>query len=177
MILFDANERREFFDRHIPHRLTALLSTLRRKQSEPFFFQAKGDVYCSAIEGTYIMTRVFIEFLGVESKWSSDGLSLVPRTRTKGKSGKIARDTDVMLDCFGLPLASPSDFAPDEALIARVHDGLSKSTAHFTYRTDSYFDAGTDLLPAIKMILHVLDLRFYLPLNETPKWHQDLPEV
>ena len=176
MMPFDERERREFLDSHIPHRLTALLSTIRRQEVNPFFFQGQGDIYRSAIEGTYIMTRVFIEFLGVESKRSSDRLYLIQRTRTKTKNGKAARDTDVMLDCFGLPLASPSDFSPDEALIARVHDGLSKSTAHFTYKTESFFDAGKDLLPAIDFIYRILRKRFFYPLNEIPKWHPDFPK-
>jgi hypothetical protein len=176
MMIFTEIERREFLDSHIPHRLTAWLSTIRRQQVDHFFFQGKGDIYRSAIEGTYIMTRVFIEFLGVESQRKGTDLILAPRARTKQKSSKKARDTDVMLDCFGLPLASPSDFSPHEALIARVHDGLSKSTAHFTFKTESFFDAGEDLIPAIKLIYGVLLKRFFEPLKELPKFHVDFPK-
>ena len=173
-MLFTPEEVREFLDAHIPHRLTALLSTIER-QRIPTFFQGKDDVYRSAIEGTYIMTRVFIEFLGVQSAKTSSGLRLVQRARVKADDSKKVRETDVMLDCFGLPLASPADFDPHQDLIARVHDGLSKSTAHFTYKTDSFFDAGRDLLPAIDVIMSVLHSRFYSPLNETPKVSPDLP--
>lgn len=175
MKAFDPHERKEFFDAHIPHRLTALLSPIRRQQVSPSFFSGQGDIYCSAIEGSYIMLRVFIEFLGVESKKEGKVLKLVQRTREKAKGQKRARETDVMLDCFALPLAEPSDFAPHQDLIARVHDGLSKSTAHFTFKTDHYFDAGRDFLPAIASVLQVLERRFYTPLGETPKTHGDLP--
>ena len=175
---FCEEERREFLDSHIPHRLTAWLSTIQRQQADQYFFQNKGDVYRSAIEGTYIMTRVFIEFLGVESRWNNSTLHLVQRIRSnQAKEKRRIRDTDVMLDCFGLPLATPSDFSPHQDLIARVHDGLSKSTAHFTFKTESCFDAGEDLIPAIGLIYEVLQKRFFEPLNEVPKFHIDFPQI
>src|SRR4051794_32260906 len=65
--LFTDNERREFIDEHVAHRLTALLSIIRR-QSDPSFYSGRGDVYCASIEGAFIMLRVFVEFLGVESQ-------------------------------------------------------------------------------------------------------------
>ena len=84
------------------------------------------------------MLRVFIEFLGVESSHAGGSLHLVQRTRQKTKNQKQARNTDVILDCFGLPLLSQSDFGSAGPMIARVHDGLSKATAHFTYRTNHF---------------------------------------
>ena len=72
-----------------------------------------------------------------------------------------------MLDCFGLPLLSPSDFGSAEPMIARVHDGLSKSTAHFTYRTNHFFDAETDFLPSVEVVLHLLHDHFFGPQGDT----------
>ena len=117
MIPYTPAERREFIDSHIAHRLTALLAVVKR-QLDPTFFSGKGDLYCGCIEGAYIMLRVFIEFLGVESSHAGGSLHLVQRTRQKTKNQKQARDTDVMLDCFGLPLLSPSDFGSAEPMIA-----------------------------------------------------------
>lgn len=174
---FDETERREFFEAHIPHRLTALLSPIRRQQVSPDYFSGRGDLYCSAIEGSYIMLRVFIEFLGVESKKDGQKVILVQRTRERSKGQKRARNTDVMLDCFDLPLAEPSDFDPHRELIARVHDGLSKSTAHFTFKTDHYFDASQDYLPAVTTVLRVLQCRLFGPLGEDLKTHCDLPGI
>jgi len=159
---FDAQERRDFIDEHIAHRLTALLSVISRQQADPNFFTGRSDVYRASIEGSYIMLRVFIEFLGVESARHHGKLALVQRTRdTKTRDQKRARDTDVMLDCFELPLATPNDFDPHQDLVARVHDGLSKSTAHFTYRTDHLFNAGEDFLPALGLVLRILQRRFF----------------
>jgi hypothetical protein len=84
-------------------------------------------------------------------------------------------DTDVMIDCFGLPLVSPQDFGKEQNLVARVHDGLSKSTAHFTALTGSRFDVGADHFPAIVIVLQLLKSRFFDPLGEKPMFHPDLP--
>jgi len=122
------------------------------------------------------MLRVFIEFLGVESSHAGGSLHLVQRTRQKTKNQKQAKNTDVILDCFGLPLLSPSDFGSAGPMIARVHDGLSTATAHFTYRTNHFFHAETDSLPSVELVLHLLHDRFFGPLKETPKCHPDLPQ-
>jgi hypothetical protein len=69
----------------------------------------------SSIEGSCLMLRVFIEFLDVESARHHGKLALVQRTRnTKTRDQTRARDTDVMLDCFELPLATPNDFDPHQ---------------------------------------------------------------
>ena len=176
MKLFTDSERREFLDSHIPHRLTALLSLARRQQVDPTFFSGKGDVYCASIEGAFIMLRVFLEFLGVTSMRREGVVALVQRTRQTGKGQKAAIATDVMLDCFGLPLVRPSDFGVAESLIARVHDGLSKSTAHFTFQTNHFFQSDKDFLPAVNAVWSMLQARFFLPLRESPKSHIDLPQ-
>jgi hypothetical protein len=174
MTPYTAAERREFIDFHVAHRLTALLTVMRRQQ-DPGFFIGKGDLYCGCIEGAYIMLRVFVEFLGVESRRVGGQLQLVQRTRQKAKVQKVARDTDVMLDCFGLPLVPVSDFGSQAELIARVHDGLSKSTAHFTYRTNHEFRPEADFVPAVNLVLRLLQSHFFRPLGETPKLNRDLP--
>jgi hypothetical protein len=112
----------------------------------------------------------------VESSHTGGHLHLVQRTRQKTKNQKQARDTDVMLDCFGLPLLSPSDFGSAGPMIARVHDGLSKATAHFTYRTNHFFRAENDFLPSVELILDLLHDHFFGPLKETPKCHPNLPQ-
>jgi hypothetical protein len=76
---FDAQERRDFIDEHIAHRLTALLSVISRQQADPNFFTGRSDVYRASIEGSYIMLRVFIEFLGVESARHDGKLALAKR--------------------------------------------------------------------------------------------------
>jgi hypothetical protein len=72
-------ERRDFVDEHIAHRLTALLSVIRRQPAHPNFFTGRGDVYRASIEGSYLMLRVFIEFLGVESARHDGKLALAKR--------------------------------------------------------------------------------------------------
>ena len=82
-----------------------------------------------------------------------------------------------MLDCFELPLATPNDFDTHQDLVARVHDGLSKSTAHFTYRTDHLSMPEKIFLPALGLVLQILQRRFFDPLQEVPKTHADLPQT
>jgi hypothetical protein len=74
---FDAQERRDFVDEHIAHRLTALLSVIRRQPAHPNFFTGRGNVYRASIEGSYLMLRVFIEF--VESARHDGKLALAKR--------------------------------------------------------------------------------------------------
>ena len=80
-----------------------------------------------------------------------------------------------MLDCFGLPLVPLADFGSHAPLIARVHDGLCKSTAHFTYKTNHFFRADVDFIPAVELVLQLLQSHFFGPLQETPQCHPDLP--
>jgi hypothetical protein len=116
---FCDSEVAEFFNAHLAHRLTALLCVGKRSEQSDYW-QGRGDVYCASIEGSFIRFRVFVEFLGLESYRIPSGEHDLRR-----RSFKKRRDTDVMLDNFGLALAEPSDFDPHRALVGRVHDGVS----------------------------------------------------
>ena len=175
--VFSSRQQREFIQAHIPHRLTALLAVLYRQQAAPDFFQGRGDVYCGCIEGSYIMLRVFIEFLGLASSRTTGALDLIQRSRSKGKGQRAISDTDVMLDCFGLPLVDPGSLGADKMLLARVHDGLSKSTGHFTYQTNHFFKPETDFVPAVQLVLELLRNHFFAPLGESMAVHPDLPPL
>lgn len=175
MQLFTNSEKREFIDKHVAYRLTVLLSVIRRQKHDANFFTDRKDVYCASMEGAFIMLRVFIEFLGVQSKREGDKVFLIPRSRQKNKNQKLTRETDVMVDRFGLPLVNPADFGSEDLLIARVHDGLSKATAHFTFRTNHFFQANKDFVPAVEKVYEMLDRHFFTPLGEQPKFYPDLP--
>jgi hypothetical protein len=129
---FSDSEVAEFFGAHFAHRLTALLCVAKRSE-ESGFWQGRGDVYCASIEGSFIMFRMFVEFLGLESYRLASGEHDLHR-----RSLKKRKETDVMLDNFGLSLAQPDDFAPHRALVGRVHDGVSKATAHLTYEANDF---------------------------------------
>ena len=168
---FSDSEIAEFFTAHFAHRLTALLCIAKRSEQADFW-HGRGDVYCASIEGSFIMFRMFVEFLGLESYRQPSGEhDLRPR------SFKKRRDTDVMLDNFGLPLAQSSDFGPHLALVARVHDGVSKATAHLTYEANDFFDSGRDYMPALKELVRVIHLRLYKPLGRDFELHRDLQRL
>jgi len=99
---FSDKEISEFIDEHLAHRLTVLLCAAKRSEQSDFW-QSRGDVYRASLEGSFIMFRMFVEFLGLESYRLDSGEHDLRRRSRK-------RNTDVMLDNFGLALAEPSDF-------------------------------------------------------------------
>jgi hypothetical protein len=168
---FSDSEIAEFFSAHFAHRLTALLCVAKRSE-ESGFWQGCGDVYCASIEGSFIMFRMFVEFLGLESYRLALGEHDL-RTR----SLKKRKETDVMLDTFGLSLALPDDFDPHRALVGRVHDGVSKATAHLMYEANDFFDSGRDYMPALKELVRVIYERLYKPLGRDFEFHPDLQRL
>jgi|SRR5882724_11606692 len=168
---FSDSEVAEFFGAHFAHRLTALLCVAKRSE-ESGFWQGRGDVYCASIEGSFIMFRMFVEFLGLESYRLASGEHDLRR-----RSLKKRKETDVMLDNFGLSLAQPDDFAPHRALVGRVHDGVSKATAHLTYEANDFFDSGRDYMPALKELVRVIYERLYKPLGRDFEFHPDLQHL
>jgi len=168
---FSDKEIAEFIDEHLAHRLTALLCVAKRiKQSD--FWQGRGDVYCASLEGSFIMVRMFVEFLGLESYRLDSGEHDL-RCRSHGKR----KDTDVMLDNFGLALAEPSDFDPHRHLVGRVHDGMSKATAHLTYEANDFFDSARDHGPALRELVRVIHDRLYKPLGKDFELHPDFKRL
>ena len=113
---------------------------------------------------------MFVDFLGLESyRLSSGEHDLRPREQRK--------PTDVTLGNFGLPPAQPDDFALHRALVGRVHDGVSKATAHLTYEANDFFDSARDYLPALKELIRVIHQRLYMPLGRDFELHPDLQRL
>ncbi len=168
---FSDKEIAEFIDEHLAHRLTVLLCVAKRSEQSDFW-QGLGDVYCASIEGSFIMFRMFVEFLGLESYRLDSGEHDL-RRRSRGKR----KDTDVMLDNFGLALAEPSDFGSHRHLIARVHDGVSKATAHLTYEANDFFHPSKDYLLALHELVRVIHNRLYKALGKDFELHPDLKRL
>jgi len=76
-----------------------------------------------------------------------------------------------MLDNFGLELAEPADFDPHRQLVGRVHDGVSKATAHLTYEANDFCDSARDYIAALRELLRVMHGRFYKPLGRGLELH------
>jgi hypothetical protein len=165
------SEVAEFFTAHFAHRVTALLCVAKRSEQSDFW-QGRGDLFCASIEGSFIMFRMFVEFLGLESYRLDSGEHDLRR-----RSLKKRRPTDVMLDNFGLPLAEPTDFDPHRALIGRVHDGVSKATAHLTYEANDFFDSARDYIPALNELVRVIYERLYKPFGRDFDLHPDLKRL
>lgn len=168
---FSDKEIAEFIDAHLAHRLTALLCVAKRSEQSDFW-QGRGDVYCASIEASFIMFRMFVEFLGLESFRLDSGEHDLRRRSSRKRKG-----TDVMLDNFGLALADPSDFGFHRHLIARVHDGVSKATAHLTYEANDFFHPGRDYLLALHELVRVIHDRLYKPLGRDFELHPDLKRL
>ena len=166
---FSDSEIHEFFRAHFAHRLTDLLCVAKRSEQSDFW-QGRGDVHCASIEGSFIMFRMFVAFLGLESY-------RLPSGEHDLRSRKQRKPTDVTLANFGLPPAQPADFAPHCALVGRVHDGVSKATAHLTYEANDFFDSGRDYIPALKELVRVIHERLYKPLGRDFQLHPDLQRL
>jgi hypothetical protein len=169
--IFSVSEVAEFLNAHLAHRLTALLCVAKRSEQSDFW-QGRGDVYCASIEGSFIMFRMFVEFLGLQSYRLASG-----EHDLRHRPLKKRRDTDVMLDNFGLTLTEPSDFDPHRALVGRVHDGVSKVTAHRTYDANDFFDPVRDYVPALNELVRVIHRRVYKPLGKDFELHPDLKRL
>jgi hypothetical protein len=155
-----------------------LLSVIRRQQADPNFFTDRGDVYRASIEGSYILLRVFIEFSAWNQRDMTKTRACSVHTKHKTRDQKRARDTDVMLDCFELPLATPNDFDPHQDLVARVYDRLSKPTAHFTYieQTISSMPEKSSFLRS-DLCYGYSNAGFSILCRKYPRFHADLPQT
>lgn len=122
----DETERDEFVRTHLGHRLSSLVSPICRPETKTLW-SGQNDAYRAAKEGSYVMLRLFIEFLGVKGD--------------ENNSGKLSRNQgtwadDLRLSAFshwGMKNFEPQDFGAEESFIAGVHRTLCKINAHFTY--------------------------------------------
>lgn len=177
----DTKEVDTFVRTHLAHRLSALVSPVCRPQAE---WGGRNDAYRAAKEGSFVMLRLFIEFLGVKSsQWPKSSGVFVLKKRS-AIAGDI-RNEDIVLSRFSLPDLDSADFSPDEDLILRVHQKLSKVTAHFTYDVPNHpecYDritsvADRDWEAGVEKVVGLLDRHFYVPLQNYPiVVHWDLVE-
>jgi len=153
----------EEIDHHVRrvlgHRLTVILAageTLRRNSKA---FKENKALFQAVIEGTIIFQRGFVEFFGLRSKDNGTALD------TRRRSDNGVRPTDLMLDNFDLPLLEPGSFsADDQKLLACIHHGASKTTAHFTFDSPHNLTIA-EVGPASAVISSALIKHFYIPLG------------
>jgi len=175
----------EFVRTHLGHRLSAMVAPICLPQNHPLWNSPsrRNDAYRAAKEGSYVMLRLFIEFLGVKGPRKCPW-ELVERT-----PDRIEED-DLVLSCFKSSKAGPlenlkrADFVGTEALIAEVHRTLCKINAHFTYddaKPNSYDRIATlhdDLWKeAVEIVVGKLDVHFYQQLDQPIIVHYDLADT
>jgi hypothetical protein len=154
---------------HLDHRITVLMTfTVRREEG---FFGSDhgeprelGDLYRGSLEGSGIMLRMLLEFLGVKTDSKNSG-KLMP-------SGK----RDAVLGQGSLAAIAPVEISkmdsPTEQFLARMHDEASKRTAHPAFHK---FTLGLDpdeLRKATKWVVREIWDRCYDPDAITV--HRDL---
>lgn len=181
----DPNEMEKFVRTHLAHRLTSLLSPICRKQDDPAWVgeyngirTPTNDTYRAAKEGSYVMLRLFIEFMGV-----------IGDTKNLGKLKVSSRyNDDLRMESFNDPWGvvnlKPSDFRADEAFVAQTHRTLCKINSHFTYDVTSCnpYDriaslGDKDWEKAVKLVLNKLDSDFYQKVGQPVVVHQDFKGV
>ena len=112
---------------HLDHRIKVLMTfTVLRDTGffGPHHGESKevGDLYRGSLEGSGIMLRMLLEFLGIKAD--------------SGKSGKLAPSgkRDAVLGQHTLAHIAPVDIgkldSSTEQFLAKVHDEASKRTAH-----------------------------------------------
>ena len=180
----DEHELKEFVRTHLGHRLTAMVAPLCVPEPDRFWC-GRNDAYRAAKEGSYVMLRMFIEFLGVKSTWSEPDASGA-RALVLG-AVETPRDADTLLvdsfECRGTKQVSPEQFDLERDFIARMHRTLCKINAHFTYDDQSpekkYYDRiaspdDKDWARAVDIVVQKLDEYFYSVVGEEIVVHLDL---
>jgi hypothetical protein len=176
----DPAELHEFVRTHLDHRLTALVAPIIDEANA--FRVGREDISKAAQEGSYVMLRLFIEFLGVKGQKNG---TLEERAKLPiNKPGSDVQSTDLVLSCFtgwSLQDLKPSDFGSDAAFLAKIHRTLCKINAHFTYdcTASSFYDriaslARADFEKAVKIVVDKLDEHFYQRVGKDIVVHCDL---
>jgi hypothetical protein len=170
----DQTELVEFVRTHLDHRLTALVAPLFDDANA--YRVGRGDISKAAQEGSYVMLRLFIEFLGVKGDRNSKG-KLVPN---------LGDDDDLRLSAFskyGVQNVDPNQFGIDQSFIADIHRTLCKINAHFTYdvKEAKFYDRiaslpRPDLERAVKIVIGKLDEFFFQKVKLDIVVHRDLRE-
>ena len=160
----------EFFDPphdHLKYRVTMLLSRKERLEKNVIFPQQ--DLICG-FEASLLACRMFIEFLGLKTKHSPH-LSLVEDHSYFDSGGKT--DEVKITDLGGVFVQIAHDLTNDEsALLARVHHGASKATAHLTFGSNHGFDP-TELPQAADVIVRLLKSHLYDQVRRPMGRHYD----
>src|ERR1017187_7663649 len=170
----DQKELDEFVKTHLDHRLTALVAPVFDDANA--YRPGRGDISKAAQEGSYVMLRLFIEFLGVKGD-----------RKIKGKLNPTdGDDDDLRLSSFsrwGAANLDPNDFGPNQSFVADVHRTLCKINAHFTYDVNEarFYDRiaslpRPDLEKAMEIIVNKLDEYFYRRVGQDIVVHRDLRE-
>jgi hypothetical protein len=149
---------------HLDHRITALMAFTLRRDSNWFGAdhgeqKNLGDVYRSSLEGSGIMLRMLMEFLGVKAERNN------PRKLVEAKDpfdvrlgkGKLKKIPKVDI------LSRATFRGCSKTFLARLHSGTSKRTAHPAFNR---FTSGLDpneLRKATKWVLQEIWERCYKP--------------
>ena len=177
--IIDQQEMEEFVRTHLGHRLSAMVAPICRPDIDNpcCLWKGRNDSYRAAQEGSYVMLRLFVEFLGVKSD-RSDPPNLICDCG--------ALKDDLRLSSFrkwGVANLWPKDFDSNQAFIAKIHRTLCKINAHFTYAADDKLLANynrvaslesKDWQIAVEIILQKLDESFYRKVNQPITVHIDL---
>ncbi|MCX6979313.1 MAG: hypothetical protein NTV08_00965 [Verrucomicrobia bacterium] len=176
--IIEIEEMEKFVRTHMAHRVTSLLSPIVRSDNDHAAWGNRNDTYRAAKEGSYVMLRLLIEFLGVKGSRKNEG-----RLAEAGTDD----DDDLRLSSFlkwGAVSLRPTDFGADESFVADTHRTLCKINAHFTYddRKPDYYDRiaslpDLDWERGIELVLTKLHSEFYVKVGQPIVVHEDFVGV
>jgi hypothetical protein len=153
-------QKRDFFDNHLAHRLT-LLRCLRNRSLQTSIWKGKGDIYRCVKDSNLIAVRLFMDFLGLKGIYNGNNYELI-----QNPNPDRFKD-DVKLDRFRGELLKPSDVSQHfHKLLAGIYARADKELAHLTLIFNEEFNQEEKLIEAATVIEQLLKEFLYDPLKE-----------
>ena len=147
---------------HFDHRITVLMTfTIRRELgwfgSDHGEQKNLGDIYRASLEGSGIMLRMLMEFLGVKSCYKDPKILC----SSGYKKGDVRLENGLLRHIAAVdPKLIPQ---PLHAFLARMHDEASKRTAHAGFENVTTGLHPQELHDATKWVLNEIWERCYKP--------------
>jgi hypothetical protein len=153
-----AEEKNDFLEKHLRHRLT-LLRTLRDRPETKEDYTGKGDIYRCVKDSNLIAVRLLLDFLGLKGIYNEPNYTL--------KQNPRKFNDDVKIDQFCGGLLVPADVPVEfQRVLAGVYVRTDKELAHLTTTFNEEFNTEEKLIEAAGIVENLLEKFLYTPLGK-----------
>jgi hypothetical protein len=154
-------QKQDFFEGHLPHRLTLLRAFQYRCEQEENSvpegerWRDRGDIYRCLKDSALISMRLLLEAMGLQGTFDGTGYELIRRT-------KAIKTDDVRVDQLGGELVDPSEIEPtDRCLLAGIYCRAHKELAHLTLTYDDKFNTQEAMLKGAGLVEGLIRKHLY----------------